>query len=73
MLKNDDVESKKNVGVFEAKRCNVLQKLYCITRSFVVERYGTINEDSRELYGNCIKNDENFEFFGYFKVNFKHF
>ena len=64
----------KNVGVFEAKRCKVLfKKMYCITRSFVVERYGTINEDSRELYGNCIKNDKNFEFFDYLKVNFKHF
>ena len=49
------------------------QKMYCITRSFVAERYGTINEDSRELYGNFMKNDNNFEFFGYLKVNFEHF
>ena len=47
-----------------------LQKMYCITRSFVVERYGTINEDSRELYGNCIKNDKNFEFFQLFRGRF---
>ena len=49
------------------------QKMYCIFRSFVAERYGTNNEDSRELYGKFMKNDKNFEFFGYFKVNFKHF
>ena len=30
--------------------------MYCIACSFVVERYGTNNEDFRELYGNCIKN-----------------
>ena len=47
--------------------------MYCIARSFVVERYGTNNEDFRELYRNCIKNDKIVEFFDYFKVNFKHF
>ena len=57
---------KQNAATFSSK-------MYGITRSFVVDRYGTINEDSRELYKNCMKNDKNFEFFGYFKINFKHF
>ena len=43
--------------------------MYCIARSFVVERYGTNNEDFRELYGNCIKNNKIVEFFEEFNVN----
>ena len=39
---------KQNAATFSSK-------MYCISRSFVVERYGTINEDSRDLYGNCMK------------------